>query len=218
MKKVIALIADIVDSRSIPDRQVFQRVLKNSLQVRSEGRPEAYLSPLTLTLGDEFQAVYAAFDRVLPDMLTVLSIVYPYQLRAAVAIGTLSTDINPKAALEMDGPAFNLARELIERLKKQQCTTIQVAGEDDSRLKLINSSLRLIGNRLSEWKQNSLLIACGLAKGESVQGIADSLSITPRAVNKNIATNHIRDTLNAMFDLSDEMTRILSLSGSGLSR
>ncbi|WP_319561158.1 SatD family protein [Marispirochaeta sp.] len=205
MQKVFALIADIVDSRSMENRSVLQRHLKNTLMTLSESSPDSYLSPLTLTLGDEFQAVYADFSVVLTDMLDILALLAPYKLRIAVAYGALSTDINPRAALEMDGPAFNLARDCMETLKKQHTTSIRLEGLAADRLALINTCLTLAGNALSDWKPATFRIACGLKEGNSVQEIAEKLGVTPRAVNKNIATNHIRDILTSLDVVTGEV-------------
>lgn len=66
--KVIAVIADIVDSRQIERRQEFQRRLQACLGDLNE-TSSALLSPYTITLGDEFQAVYKAGSRVVEDLL-----------------------------------------------------------------------------------------------------------------------------------------------------
>ena len=62
---VVALIADIVDSRAIPERARFQRSLKTTLAAVNKRSRRSLLSPVTLTLGDEFQAVYPALDSAL---------------------------------------------------------------------------------------------------------------------------------------------------------
>ena len=64
--KVVIVIADIVLSREIPDRSTFQRHLKKSVGTLSAGHPDL-LSPYTVTLGDEFQAVYKRAARVFRD-------------------------------------------------------------------------------------------------------------------------------------------------------
>ncbi len=69
------------------------------------------MSPFTITLGDEFQAVYGGFEAVLGDTVEIIAEVYPHRLRMALGHGPLSTDLNPTAALGMDGPCFAAAIE-----------------------------------------------------------------------------------------------------------
>ncbi|MFW5843405.1 MAG: SatD family protein [Spirochaetota bacterium] len=105
----MAVIADIVDSRGIPDRPEFQRRLDALLGRMSNRSGKHLLSPFTITLGDNFQAVYGGFEAVLGDAVEIIAAVYPLRLRMALGHGPLSTDLNPTAALGMDGPCFAAA-------------------------------------------------------------------------------------------------------------
>jgi hypothetical protein len=135
------MIADIVDSRSVKDRGVFQRCLKQTLKQLSEDSPDVYLSPPTITLGDEFQAVYGDFSVVFPHMLEILQFLSPHKLRVALAYGELTTDINLNAALEMDGPAFNLARNCMEGLKERRSTALLMDGLQEGKSVLTLSEM-----------------------------------------------------------------------------
>lgn len=208
MPKVWALIADIVDSRSVEERRVFQRELKTFLRRISDESPAVYLSPLTITLGDEFQAVYTDFSIVLSDLLRILEFLAPRKLRIALAYDELTTDINPEAALEMDGPAFHRARNCMETLKKRQTTSILVDGLGNDRQPLIIGALTFLANAVNDWKSVTLRIACGLQKGEPVQTIAEELEKSPRAVYKNIVANHIRDVLAGMDLLTRDIDKV----------
>ena len=55
MKNVMVLIADIVNSRSIENRQQSQRNLKAIINSVNTHSIESLLSPITLTLGDKFR-------------------------------------------------------------------------------------------------------------------------------------------------------------------
>ena len=52
----ISLIGDIVNSRGIKSRDTFQKKLDSELKKINKENPNL-LSPYTLTLGDEFQAM-----------------------------------------------------------------------------------------------------------------------------------------------------------------
>ena len=56
--QVLVLIADIVESRSIPNRAVYQRKLQELLHTINSRSRQNLLSPYTITVGDEFQALY----------------------------------------------------------------------------------------------------------------------------------------------------------------
>jgi hypothetical protein len=210
---VVTLIADIVGSRGISDRREFQRRLKAVLASINESRRASLLSPLTLTIGDEFQAVYRGFASLIPDLVEILAGIHPARLRAAASYGPLSTDINPHAALEMDGKAFNDARELMESLKTRRRTIIQITTGESFNPDLVNISLALFSNAAGGWKHTTTQILNLLFKKEPVEAIAAELHITPRAVNKNIAANNLRDCLELSRIIAAELQKGLKIDG-----
>lgn len=207
---VVTLIADIIGSREIPDRRAFQRHLKSVLAEVNSQATGPLLSPYTLTIGDEFQAVHKDFGSIIPDVIHVLTRIHPAQLRVAVGYGPLSTDINPHAALEMDGKAFNDARELMDQLKTRDQTIVQIIAPGLPNLELVNICLTLFSNAIASWKPNTLQIMSSLLKRNTVADIAEHLNITRRAVNKNIATNHLRDYLTLSSILTTELHQRLN--------
>lgn len=77
---------------------------------------------------------------------------YPVKLRFGIGIGEISTEINQKAAIGADGPAFYAAREIINFLKneekhlKNQAPDIQIEYYNSKSIEIdeINIMLALI--------------------------------------------------------------------------
>ena len=107
--RVIAIIGDIVRSSSIEQRTKFQRQFHRAIERLN--RNNAFASPYTVTLGDEFQAVYRDATLLFDHIFTLIADLHPQQLRISVAIGPITTSLNPRQSIGMDGPAFHLARE-----------------------------------------------------------------------------------------------------------
>ncbi|MDP2361911.1 MAG: SatD family protein [bacterium] len=188
---VVVMIADLVRSRVIPDRADFQRRLAGSLQELDVLAGSELLSPGTITLGDEFQALFRSFHGILPWLPVLLSRIAPVAARFALAAGPLSTDINPKAALAMDGPAFIAARELLTRLKSQRRTVIQATGVGRPAPALANAALSLLAGMMEGWKPGTHAILGRLASGQSVDEIAQGLGLSTRGVYKHQAGRHL---------------------------
>jgi hypothetical protein len=202
--KLIALIGDIVRSREIENRDEFQKKLEN--QLRSVNREGLHLlSPYTLTLGDEFQAVYAKADRMFNDIWKIMMGLYPQKVRFALGVGTLTTPVNSKRAIGMDGPAFHYARTGITRLKETSYL-IKIEAEDVPHLDLLNNSLYLTSQAVSGWSLNRFQVLSGLLSGQSRKKIADSLGISTVAVYKNIRAG----SLDVIIDLSKEIGNALN--------
>ncbi|MDD3925250.1 MAG: SatD family protein [bacterium] len=195
MKK-IALIGDLVASRKIANRAAFQASLLATLTRLSEDNPHI-LSPYTLTLGDEFQAVFDRGAGIFKDVMLILTTVYPQKVRFAIGVGDIDTAINPKQSIGMDGPAFHNARKELERLKAEECL-FGVAGIDGHCGVLTRESLHLLSHNIDKWKENRFHILAMLNNGLSVKEIADSLQISDKAVYKDIDSGTLRTVIRML--------------------
>ncbi len=182
--KYLVLIGDIVASRELASRAQFQRRLKGVLQTLN-GRRKALASPYTLTLGDEFQAVYRDADTAFADVFTLLAEIAPVRARFALAVGDIVTPLNTAQAIGMDGPAFHRARALLERLKTgRRLFGVHVSGKEPDLL--TTALLNVLSGQVEGWKPTRLRLFASLLAGSSVTELADETDITVRAVNKNI--------------------------------
>lgn len=197
---VFVLIADIVNSKEIVDRSQFQVDLKNALEEINKSS-QRILSPFTITLGDEFQAIYQSSENLLNDIFRILAYVYPTRVRFAVAYGEITTEINRENAIGMDGPAFHIARAGMNDLKKFNYSIIQFFGDFGEANKLINIGLKLSLSLMADWKQNTFLIFTKLFNNKSVKEIAPLLTISERGVYKIINTQKLRNFTEYFFQL-----------------
>ena len=73
-----------------------------------------------ITLGDEFQGLLNNPAYAIEIVKYIQRELYPVKLRFGIGIGEISTEINQKAAIGADGPAFYAAREIINFLKNEE--------------------------------------------------------------------------------------------------
>lgn len=206
MAKSLVLIGDIVASREIEQREELQQNLRQILDTVNE-QNEGLISPYTITLGDEFQAMYTQADHLFEHLVMIMAKLHPVQVRFSIGIGSIDTPVNKKQAIGMDGPAFHEAREGIKALKGSGFLfSIRVEGEDNSTLKIINSSLTLIGHQMKSWKKNRLTILYMLMQGKDYKSITKKLDISRVAFYKNKETA----LLDVIDNLSDNIARILN--------
>jgi Mor family transcriptional regulator len=149
------------------------------------------LSPYTITLGDEFQAVYAKADHLFSDLVSILLALYPEQVRFSIGIGTIDTPINKQQAIGMDGPAFYLARKGIEQLKASGYLFI-VNGLPDKQQDIVNNSLFLVSHHLGKWKQSRLSVFQLLQQGLSVSDMTKKLKLSDKAIYKTIDQGELK--------------------------
>ncbi len=200
MKKIV-LIGDIVSSRKIKNRSLTQQKFEETFkQINKKNKP--LISPFTITLGDEFQAVYEKADLLFYNIWQILQYTSPIKIRFSIGVGEITTPINKKQAIGMDGPAFYFAREGMEELKETNNLFI-LKGEGISNSELLNQILFLLSHQINGWKQTRYKIITSLYEGISVKEMADRLGITDKAVYKNIDAGALQNIKR----LTDEISR-----------
>lgn len=208
MKKSLVLIADIEASRDIEgkDREVLQKSLKDILTHLNE-QGEGIVSPYTITLGDEFQAVFDEADHLFVHMLKIMETLHPVTVRFSLGIGSIDTPLNTEQALGMDGPAFHRARKGIEILKENGFL-FGIRSEDnaDLMLKILNNSLQLLSKQMRGWNKTRIKILYMLKEGWDYKVISDELGISRTAFYKNKEAG----ALEVIDELSDNMAAMIN--------
>ncbi|WP_455210237.1 SatD family protein [Kaarinaea lacus] len=195
----IVLIGDIIASRKIKDRSSVQKQLKATVRQLNRKNPNL-LSPYTITLGDEFQAVFNNANQMFDDIMCIISALYPERARFSIGIGTIDTPINKQQAIGMDGQAFYLARKGIEQLKGTDYLFI-TNGLVENQHDIVNHSLSLVSHHISKWKQSRLNVFRLLQQGLSVADMTKKLDLTDKAIYKTIDQGELKVVNRLLLDV-----------------
>ncbi len=117
---MIVLMADIVDS----SRKSGNKLMNDFKEVvrQANKRHSKYIaSPLTITLGDEFQGVLKTVEGAIAVIFDLdrqlMQLKTPFRLRYVINEGAIETPINKKIAYGMMGPGLTQARERLTSMK-----------------------------------------------------------------------------------------------------
>ena len=198
--QVLALIGDVVASRAAALRAALQRQLQSALAAAGR-RARGVASPYTLTLGDEFQAVYRRADTVFADIVGIMADVHPVRVRFALGVGPLATRLNPRQALGMDGPAFHHARAALGALKADG-HLLRVASGVEAEWALANRALNLCSHQMESWTRNRLAILAALLRERKPDDIGSELGISTVAIYKNINAAALHDMVGVCRELA----------------
>jgi len=158
---------------------------------------------MTITLGDEFQCVYSNAGEIFKNIWGILSTCYPERIRFSLGIGEITTTINRKQAIGMDGPAFYEAREGLMHLKqKDYLFDLRSSGANSEIIEFIRNVLYFVSHNIEGWKKNRIEIMNLLANEFPVKLISDKLKISEQAVYKNIANGGLQPILDITKNLS----------------
>jgi hypothetical protein len=207
--RCLALIGDICDSRNLPanERAALQRTLERQFGNLNKAHAANLLSPLTLTLGDEFQALLSGADELWHLLATLQAALDPVRARFGLGLGEIVTGINREAALGMDGPAFHRARDAVSTLK-QEGGYFRVEGLTDE--DLINPALALISDAQGKWRPTRFRVFRDHLHGIPVEQSARALGVSRVAVYKNINDGLFHPTLDILNAISRRMNASLA--------
>lgn len=185
-KLYIAVIADMVGSRSVPrsQRRVLQKRFAGLITSLNRDYRKIIESKFVITLGDEFQGLLNS-TAAIPDMIWRLEQDLPQrEFRVGIGLGTLDTPIQ-KYAINIDGPALHTARAAIEQAKKVKALggLFHGFGELDD---ILNGVAGLLWFQRSRWTQPQRNIANLLRKGLSQTEVAKALGIKKQVVSRQV--------------------------------
>ncbi|HKL17644.1 MAG TPA: SatD family protein [Halalkalibaculum sp.] len=205
MNPYIVLIGDIEASKDLEKEKRYQ--VQNKLKEVFEelnSSCSTIESPYTVTLGDEFQAVFSRADRLFIHVWKVLAALHPVKVRFSIGVGQITTSINREQSLGMDGPAFHLAREGVEQLKESgYLFNISVQGEKSSYLSAMNNSLYLFSDQVRSWNKNRLSILYMMETGMNYKQITEELGISEPAFYKNKEAASLEVVIDLFKDISE---------------
>lgn len=208
MSVYIVVIGDIIESKDLEPKmrkQIQIRLEEHFKQMNRQSGHGQLLSPYTITLGDEFQAVYQSADHLFKDIWAIMAEIHPVRVRINISVGEITTEINREQSIGMDGPAFHIARDYIEEMKERDLLlTLSTSNKPFDRL--VNSSFQILSANLRGWNKNRFLILKKRYEGIEVKQIADDLGLSDVAVYKNIRAG----TLDAIQDLTGSITEMVN--------
>jgi hypothetical protein len=204
-RRAIAVIGDLINSKAIQNRFEFQEGFARELADIDKWQAD---SPYTLTLGDEFQALYTQGKGLFYDLFHIRECLYPVRCRFSIAIGEITTAINRQQAIGMDGPAFHTAREGIEHLKKNG-HQLSIAGLPWEGNAMLRPAINLLWESTANWKPNRMKILRMEHEQNGDSPEQYGLAISDRAVNKNIREGLLKDWSRLIEATENEIDRLL---------
>jgi SatD family (SatD) len=152
MKHVI-LMADVIKSRE-EDPKLLMEDFKLLVNEANKKYKKWILSPLTITLGDEFQGILknvkAAISIIIHFEEAIISKQLHFKLRYIVNQGEIYTPINTKIAYEMLGEGLTNAREQLGILKESKSRFLTILNNQKLSV-VLNASFVVYQSIIDDW-------------------------------------------------------------------
>ena len=212
-----AVIADILNSRKIKNREETQKNLEGILEQVNKKYADDIAAKFVITIGDEFQGLLNSPARLLEIIDYIKMNFYPMELRFGIGIGKISTQINREMAIGADGPAYYSARRAVEEVKENEKKNerpesdmiICQTGCDGSNYDLINSSLslcRYIENRWTD-KQRQVIQKM-MEYSLSQKELARELGLAQSSIQRRIDASGYYSYIEAKRNIMAQIMRL----------
>lgn len=176
MNKLI-LMADIIDSRKYDSQELITNFKELVTELNTTFK-RSVLSPLTITLGDEFQGVVVNYQVAI--QLMIFSEEYlirnkkKFKMRYVLYEGRIDTKINTEKAYEMLGEGLIKAREELIANKKNG-ERFHIVLKNTERSNYFNKTFCLFQFFIDNWKIKDSETVTGFLDGLNYRDLADKM-------------------------------------------
>lgn len=164
--QAIILMADIQNS-SQQDQKKLAVEFKALIQSANKYFKNELYSPLTITLGDEFQGISKTLTTAIKIIFyleeTILRKEYTMKLRYIVNTGKIETPVNHKIAYGMMGSGLTAARNHLTALKKEN-NRFKIFTNNPGRTSTLNQALFLYQTYIDHWKPKDFALISSFLK------------------------------------------------------
>ena len=212
----IAIIGDIVASKSIKDRASAQEKLSLTLEKINEAYEPDIAAKFMITLGDEFQGLLKNGTYAVDIVERIGRVLYPVQVLFGIGIGPITTSIDPERPLGADGPAYYHARAAVDTLKAlehkrmEPRSDIRIGIEGDPDItEALNAIFSLNAALKSRWAARQReVVGMYLDGGGTQTQIAAQLGVHQSTVQKALAQANFYAYLKALRTVSGILSQI----------
>lgn len=194
MEMYTVITCDIIESRSLAERGQVQKRVEAGFEAVNRRYDEHVAIRFQFTLGDEFQGVLSDASKAPHVVSQLREEIAPVRLRIGMAIGDIATDLSSDIR-QVDGPAFHIARDVIEGLKRKQRLTgfASQSGYDD----IVNTVYMLYDVIIDRRTERQWQVARAYSLTGSGDAAAKVLGTTPQNISKHIRAAHLSETKQA---------------------
>ena len=166
---------DVVNSSDY-DGEVLSKGLKEFVESTNKKFSKDILSPLTITLGDEFQGVLNSVSTgidLLFHLEEELLITEPdFKLHYVLLLGEIETEINPDIAYEMMGKGLTEARKMLSS-KKRNRKRFRFKLQNKEQTEQLSKIFEVLDTIILNWKKEDYPLILDMINNDNNSEVGD---------------------------------------------
>lgn len=187
--------ADIIDSGH-KNSNILIAQLKTLVSYINKKYKAELMSPLTITLGDEFQCVGYSMQTGLKIIFELEELIiekeYDIKLRYVLLYGKIDTEINSRIAYEMLGDGLTNARKFITELKKDDRRIFFHDIKNELSI-IVNDALFIYQSFVDDWKPKDKISVNEFLKNDNYKIVANKIKTDPSSAWRRRKSLKIRE-------------------------
>jgi len=212
----VAVIGDIVASKTIIDRAAAQEKLSRTLSKVNAEYAGDIASKFMITLGDEFQGLLKTGAHAVDIAERIGRALYPMRVRFGIGAGPITTAIDTERPLGADGPAYYHARAAISAIKAAEHKRMEppsdirtgIEGYPDV-AEAVNTILMLNATLKTRWAERQReVITVYMESGGTQSDVARKLGVHQSSVQKALSHADFYAYLQALRTVSAILSQI----------
>jgi hypothetical protein len=195
--KYYILIADIMNSTN-KESAMLMKEFKGTINFVNQNSKRKILSPLTITLGDEFQGIIASLAAAIDILFQMEEYFLKHQLdiklRYVLNYGQIDTKINKKIAYEMLGEGLTNARKNLNEMKGDETRfhfSLDLERKDLE--EMLNESFFLYQSFVDAWKFENYKLAWEFISNKDYKIVAQNVNLDKSSAWRRKRSLHIKE-------------------------
>jgi hypothetical protein len=183
------VMGDIVGSEAVPSRTELHQQFNSVTKAANQQFANSLASPLTITLGDEFQGLTHSLAQafLIATTMRLRLMLENVKCRFVVGIVDLETKLNQKVAWNMMGPGLATAREKLNEKRSRNAYRFSLGEKDMVLARLFETIGYSMSAAEEDWSPHQLsVVVASIDEKKSAKEIADIRGISERAVYKTL--------------------------------
>ncbi len=180
----IIVMADIIGSSKRHAKSLMND-FKSSVTYINRIDRDLILSPITITLGDEFQGVVksprAALQIIFDLEKHLMTLKNPFKLRYVIHEGEIQTKLNRDKAYEMLGPGLTAARKQLTDMKSSK-SRFKVSLYDKELAEKLSLMLIVLQGIIDQWTPTQQKVVATFLELEDYKKVAERLNKDSTAI------------------------------------
>ncbi|MBO6524108.1 MAG: hypothetical protein JJ971_09790 [Balneolaceae bacterium] len=196
-KKLIypILMGDVVSSSSYEAKKLGTE-LKELVDSVNQKFQKSILSPLTITLGDDFQTVLNSVQTGIDIIFCIeeecLLHELDFKLHYVLHTGTIDTEINPDIAYEMLGEGLTTARKMLN-IKKRDRKRFKIDIQSKTDSEQLNRLFEVLDSIIMNWKKEDYSLILDMINNENNSEVGDKYNKNRDQIWKRRSTLMIKE-------------------------